>query len=370
MQTLRKLRAVYSLTDGIFLRLRSKQDIPWGSDTGLANKLDLLYLYNHSGDRYVAPILDLTDTELTTAYKDSVIDAVWSMYKNKWTRLWELNTAEYNPLENYSMTETHTGTETDTETPDNWKETETQTPNNWKESHEHKASNDYKETETQTPDHWKSETDHTNTNYKETEVQTPDEWERETVHSNTDYTETETQTPDEWKKTTQSLEANNDSNTTTSVYGFNSSTAVPSSETETTINSKTEEEQTGEFTTAKTITGSQTDTETQSGTFTTEKSITGSQKDITEQSGTYETTRELTGTLYDDITKTGTYKTETERTGTYEKQREYNTELTRTGNIGTVTAQDMAEQEISLWKWLYFEDVFKDIDNILTLDTY
>ena len=315
-------------------------------------------------------MLDLPDNELTTEYKDTVIDAAYSMYKKKWERLWELNNVQYNPIENYSMTEIHTGTDTHTETPDDWKETETQTPNNWKESHEHKASQDYKETETQTPTNWKSETDHTNTNYKETQTQTPNDWEKETVHSNTDYQESETQSPDEWKKTTQSLEANNDSNTKTSVYGLNSSTAVPSSETETTINSKTEEEQSGEFVTTKTISGSQTDTETQSGTYETELSITGSRKDTTEQSGTYETSKEFEGSLIDDITKTGTYKTETERTGTYTRETEYDTELTRSGNIGTVTSQDMIEQEISVWKWLFFEEVFKDLDKLLALDTY
>ena len=45
-------------------------------------------------------------------------------------------------------------------------------------------------------------------------------------------------------------------------------------------------------------------------------------------------------------------------------------ELTRSGNIGTTTTQMMIESELKLREWLYFEHVFKDIDNILTLSIY
>ena len=45
--------------------------------------------------------------------------------------------------------------------------------------------------------------------------------------------------------------------------------------------------------------------------------------------------------------------------------------LTRSGNIGVTTSQQMAQSEIDLWKWKFFYDiVFPDLDEILTTMTY
>lgn len=44
--------------------------------------------------------------------------------------------------------------------------------------------------------------------------------------------------------------------------------------------------------------------------------------------------------------------------------------LTRSGNIGVTTSQQMLESEIKLRKWTFFNSVFNDIDNILTLSIY
>ena len=44
--------------------------------------------------------------------------------------------------------------------------------------------------------------------------------------------------------------------------------------------------------------------------------------------------------------------------------------LTRHGNIGVTTSQQMLQSEINLWQWSFFNDVFKDIDTILTIQTY
>lgn len=282
-----RLKSIFTITNGVFSRLSTLNDIPWGSDADLAGQLDLLYLGNHSGNRYVSPLLVKDEDDLTDEYLDDVISAAYTMYKNKWTRLWALNEAEYNPLENYNMEEKHTGDDTKLDTPTDWKDTETKTPTNWKETREHKPGQN-------------------------------------------GYTETETQTPTDWKRTTESLKADNESETSTSVYAMNSTDPVPSSKTKTDLKNKSEEEQTG--------------------TFATEKAVEG--------------------VLIDETSTTGTFKTETEKTGTYESKTTYNSTLERSGNIGVTTSQQMAQSEIELWKWLYFEDVFKDLDKILTLDTY
>lgn len=413
LQMPRKLRSVFSLTDGVFSRLRTQTGVPWGNDATLASKLDLMYIFSHSGEKYAAPVIDLPDEDLTSAYKDSVISAVYAINKANWEKLWEVVTADYDPIENYSMTETHTGNDTILDTPNQWQKTNVKTPNQWKTTIDHKASQDYKETETQTPTDWESETVHSNTDYHETVTQTPDDWQESTVHSNTDYHETTTQTPDDWeqatvhsntnyqetdvqtptnwKKTNTSLTADNASNTTTSVYGFNSSTAVPSAETNTDMKSKTEETQTGTYQNQKTISGSQTDTTTSSGTYETDlavtgsktdttttsgsmetdKAITGSQTDTTTQSGTFATTREMSGVLTDEHTQSGTFTETDTQNGTYEKKTTYNSTLARSGNIGTTTSQMMLQSSIDLYtNWSFFETVFKDLDKILTLSTY
>lgn len=60
--------------------------------------------------------------------------------------------------------------------------------------------------------------------------------------------------------------------------------------------------------------------------------------------------------------RTDDLKSETDRT--------YHREWSRHGNIGVTTSQQMIESEIELWKWNFFESIFKDIDTILTLPIY
>lgn len=45
-------------------------------------------------------------------------------------------------------------------------------------------------------------------------------------------------------------------------------------------------------------------------------------------------------------------------------------ELTRHGNIGVTTTQQMLQSEIELRNWLFFKSVFEDIDKVLTLSIY
>lgn len=45
-------------------------------------------------------------------------------------------------------------------------------------------------------------------------------------------------------------------------------------------------------------------------------------------------------------------------------------ELSRSGNIGVTTTQQMIKSEIDLWQWQFFEGVCKDIDAVLCLSVY
>ena len=72
-------------------------------------------------------------------------------------------------------------------------------------------------------------------------------------------------------------------------------------------------------------------------------------------------------TINDD--NTHTYNVSDTDTGSDRQSHSY--ELTRSGNIGVTTSQQMIESERSLWMWRYFYDVvFPDIDKMLTISVY
>ena len=226
---------------------------PWAEDSPDLASLDALYLYQHSGEKLVAPLMNmfLTDGKLTQAGITACSKMAASLWYDKWTRLYAINKAEYAPLENYNLHEeedtTPTGTETDTVT--------------------------FAGTET-----------------------------KELSHEGYDTVQTE------------GLAADNKAET--AVYGFNSST--PSPATEQKVN------------TDQTITSTPGTTDTEERSF-------------------------------------------TDRTDTKVKSfedRNTHRELDRSGNIGTVTAQDMARQELELWQWNFWLQVFEDLDSTICLDCY
>ena len=308
-----KLKDVFldPISAGIFDTFQNL-NVPW-KDEGIDESLDLFFITNY-GERLISPLTNTcldTTGKLTVAKQTLLATAIVNLFGKNWTKEYAVLSAQYDPIENYSMEEKHTGNDTRLETPTNWKETTTEKP----------GADGYSETETQTPTNWK-------------------ESRKETVGDD-GYKETETQTPTDWEKTIKSDKADNNVEGSTSLYAFNSSDPVPISKSETETDSKT--------------------TETQSGTYETKREISGEKDVDIERTGTYETKRVIEG---EKITETG-------HTGTYEDKTTYNSTLKRSGNIGTVTAQDMIEQEINLWKWNYFRDVvFPDVAKALTISLY
>lgn len=86
------------------------------------------------------------------------------------------------------------------------------------------------------------------------------------------------------------------------------------------------------------------------------------------------TTRNLTdtetGTDTTDRTNTDTYNRSYTETGTDTTAGKSSRKLTRTGNIGTNTFQNLLQQERNIWMYDFFEKVFKDVDSILTIPIY
>ena len=77
-------------------------------------------------------------------------------------------------------------------------------------------------------------------------------------------------------------------------------------------------------------------------------------------------TLNLTDTTTNDVITSGT----NDSSGTINESGENERNLTRSGNIGVTTSQQMIQSEIELWKWNYFNQVFSDINKIIALDTY
>lgn len=77
-----------------------------------------------------------------------------------------------------------------------------------------------------------------------------------------------------------------------------------------------------------------------------------------------------TGTDTTDRTNTDTYNRSYTETGTDTTAGTSSSKLTRTGNIGTNTFQNLLQQERNIWMYDFFEQVFKDVDSVLTIPIY
>ena len=284
---------------GIFTFLQNLE-VPW-KDQNIDSLLNMQYHLNRSGWKIISPLIeDYTDNidELTNAEKTQVASVIFSIYSDKWEKLYELLSLEYDPISNYDMTETeeiegensqtthHTGTET------------------------------VRGTGTDT---------HTNTG----------------TQQNADTgTETTTHTGTRGVVGEEHVSSGSTGSIENSVYGFNSTSAVDDSASENTIEANSD---TG---TESTTTDNLTDTRTDALTHTRTDNLT----DTETRNLTDETTHNTTDASSGDNTSSRT--------------------LTRRGNIGVTTSQQMIQSTIDLWQWNFFEQVFADIDTILTISTY
>ena len=108
---MKEMRLSEVLTDsqGIFTQIMTAHLVPWAEDETITGALlDFEYMLNQSGDKIISPAVykSLTDGELTTADFNKLCDVAFMMYGKRWARLWEILTAEFNPLNNYDMSET------------------------------------------------------------------------------------------------------------------------------------------------------------------------------------------------------------------------------------------------------------------------
>ena len=271
------------ISTGIFTELQTK-NVPW-AELNIDTLLNHQYYINRSGKKIVSPLIenytDNTDS-LSSAEKSEIADIVYNIFGDKWNKLYELLSLEYNPIHNYDMTETE----------------------------EIEGTNATETTRTGTDTTQGTGTDtitHTGT--------------QATAHTGTIGV-----------SSSESTQGTTNGNTSTEIYGFNSSEGVPD-----------------------------TDVGTSSG-------VTAS------KSGTETTTHNDTDTRTDNLTDTETRNTtDTTTHNTTDATEGENTTsrtLTRSGNIGVTTTQQMILSSIDLYQWNFFNQVFEDIDTILTIKTY
>ena len=294
---------------------------PWVNDDEYpisAAVLDLVYYANHSGEKLPAPLVSRLagdDCELTPQQVENLGNVVMGKFGMAFDKQWALLKAQYNPLENYRMTETE--------------ETEEET----------------------THGHTLTTTDNLSHRKTGTVTETPDTTEttNETRTPNTTETTNETRTPNTTENRQETRTPNTMKQIENSVAGFNGSSLVNQSGqterqsgTDSTISTRTE-----------TGTESTQTSRTETGTESTQRTRATSGNNTT----THNTTETDTGTKTE--ANSGTDSKDVGRT------------LTRYGNIGVTTSQQMLEQERDLWKWNFIEDfVFPAVDSVLALATY
>ena len=317
------------ITQGIFTQLALDNTIPWETP---ASSLNMVYYGNHSGQKSASPMVRTladvnTDGKLTVANEKTLADIAVDMFGENWIKQYATLSFEYDPISNYNMEERETPAET----------TRTRTP--------------AETTETETP----AETTTTTTPAETTTTTTP----AETTVTETPAETTKTLTPAETTVTDTPAETTASGGNEAGIFGFNSSEAVGSD----------------------TLTASTSYTTDAAGTVKTETDTAGTEKTETDTAGTVKTETDTAGTVKTETDTAGTVKTETDTAGTVvHTTQEPETEtfevdsdrvLTRAGNIGVMTTQDMIQQERDVWTWNFFYDiVFRDLDKLLTLQVY
>ena len=395
MTCLKRLNKVFPnwiLGGGIFTAMNQRSPLPF-SDVAPAT-LDLEYFGNISGNKIVSPIIDnvVAGDTIQTAERELLADVIIGLYYKKWEKLYNTFNLEYNPIQNYDMVETmrndetiHAYGRTDTRT-DNLSHVTDRTD---------ETTHNTTDTRTDNLSHVTDRTDEITHNT--TDTRTDNLSHAKTGTDETEYDISEVTTP------------NLTNNTDNSVFGFNSVAAVGSDSSASTATGTNTVDKTGTETKTYNLTDRDTGTQAtaKTGTETTDIDITetstGTQAtaktgtettdiDITETStGTQTTAKTGKDTTDVDITETNTGTQTTAKTGkdttdvditqtdtgtqtnaaTGRDVDTRNYQLTRQGNIGVTTSQQMIQSERDLWLWDFFHSVvFPDVDRVLTIPIY
>lgn len=272
--------------EGIFSEL-NKLSVPWRTNS---TDLDLEYFGNHSGEKIISPLVSklLVDDKLTSDSVTRLASIIFSLNGDNWSRLYSALQEEYKALQNYNGDETRTVTTTDTGT--------------------------------DTFSHTGNETNTLNDSSSNTR---------------TGSESLESSGSDSLSKTgTVGSQGSNLSDN--NVFGFNSSSSVPSDNSNSSNNS--------------------TDTYNLSDKTSYGKKDTKVYNNVSDSGS-----RESTNTVSNESSDTETKNLQTNTSETFHRE----------GNLGVTTSQQMLESEFELrMKYRFFDVVFADVDKTLALQLY
>lgn len=102
------LNSVYPewIIKGIFSYLNALE-VPWKNDVS-GNQLDIIYHGSRSGNKIIGSLIEnyLDNNTVSDDNKIIIAQAIYTIYIKNWNALYKTLSLEYNPIENYSMSET------------------------------------------------------------------------------------------------------------------------------------------------------------------------------------------------------------------------------------------------------------------------
>lgn len=307
MKTFKQIKDIFARTDvNALFSALETAGAPWADETKPLQYVSLGTLYWMRSRKKIVTSFIVEEIEDNNADLDDFAGDLLTLYGDKWAHLWELFLMEYNPIENYNMIES--GSDINTKT----------------------GSLDRSGAITRTGSLERSGAI--------TKSGT------ESVSDDITYSGKEANTRS-GNIVDDGLKADNQTDQDNKIYGYNSSVGVNSDSN----TQQASHKNTQTFNSVKDETSftNRTDSRDITTTFT-NRADTDSRKDTYNNIADTDTRKEL----YNNIKDTGSHN------------------LTRSGNIGVTTTQQMAESEIEYRRHLYFDMVFADIDKLLTLSIY
>lgn len=110
--TLNDVSPNWAMRGGIFTKLDAYTAIPW-ANKNIGEYLDMEYYGNISGGKLVAPLIDNMlngAPALTESMTNKLAHVIMAMYLTNWQKQYDTLSLQYNPINNYDMTETMTDT--------------------------------------------------------------------------------------------------------------------------------------------------------------------------------------------------------------------------------------------------------------------
>ena len=413
-----KIRNIIPLQNGLFSHI-NYQFWDFTSD-----ELDIMLL-SKIGQRLPAPILDIIQGPpedpfdrrpyMTSSELDQLGQIILRTYKNKWDRLSDLHSEDYDILKNYldeyqevlqdddssSISKSANRADRSFET----SQLASKTGGTITQQSENSNTTESTRNDNFSSDFTRSSTDAT--------IRTDDLIEGKVEKEDVESTRTDNLTDNGTRQSTDSqshngggytetisrhLETDNSNNGSSGVYGFNSSQPVGDTTNEGTSDSEENES------TSKVVTGTKFDSITKSGTD--QVSHTGTQGTITDANKSYEKSNtgtqnteetvaitdsttnvdEQTNTTVSDGSSTSSNETMQNATSSTDTSTGLTSQLAEDstvsralsrarqyihkGNNGNITPQQLIRQEIDLWRWNFIEEVLNDIKSFITIPVY